>query len=228
MRDKLEHVLNLHLTPVYRLAIQLAPTLDDAADLTMLAFIAASRDSHDAVMPAHGPRIRLMRHVVRIFRSRRWCCGEGAAGGDGQPWFVPPSDAHANPPQCDGPLDFSDEHLRVSIARLQPKFRAVLLLWSVEQFTDCQIAAVLGLPPRMTRWWLRRARLLLSFELRRVQVADSLAQRELGASSPGNAQPDERRHRTTYGAPSCAVPHAPSHRYSLDNDVHRPANHEFH
>ncbi len=177
MRQELESVLNLHLTPVYRLAIQLAPTLDDAADLTMLAFIAASRNSHDDEMAGHGPRIWLMRGVVRIFRSRRCSCGEGAVGGDGQAWFVVPSD-DANPRQCDGPLDFSDEHLRVSIARLQPEFRAVLLLWSVEQFTEFQIAAVFDLPRRIARSWLRRARLLLSYELRRVQVAPLVAQRE--------------------------------------------------
>ncbi|MCI0675663.1 MAG: hypothetical protein L0Y42_07810 [Phycisphaerales bacterium] len=180
MREELENVLNLHLTPVYRLAIQLAPTLDDAADLTMLAFVAASRNSYDDQMAAHGPRICLMRSVVRIFRSRRWSGGEGAVRGDGQAWFVPPSGDHANPRQCDGPLDFSDEHLRVSIARLQPQFRAVLLLWSVEQFTDLQIAAVFDLPRHMTRSWLRRARLLLSYELRRVQGADLVVQRAFG------------------------------------------------
>lgn len=224
MRHRLENVLNLHLTPVYRLAIQLAPTLDDAADLTMLAFVAASRDSGDAEMAAHGPRIRLMRHVVREFRTRRWRSGEGAAGGDGQAWFVPPSGDHANPLQCDGPPDFSDEHLRASIARLPPEFRAVLLLWSVERFTDPQIAAVFDRPLRMTRWWLRRARLLLSYELRRVQVADSIAQREFGAAIPGKARPDERCHRTTYAAAWCVITQAPSTRYSLDSDVRRPAN----
>ncbi len=180
MRKDLDNVLNLHLTPVYRLAIQLAPTLDDAADLTMLAFIAASRNSHDDEMGVHGPRVWLMRGVVRIFRSRRCSCGEGAMGGDGQAWFVRPSGDHADPRQWDGPLDFSDEHLRVSIARLQPEFRAVLLLWSVEHFTDSQIAAVLDLPRRIARSWLGRARLLLSYELRRVQVAALVAQRESG------------------------------------------------
>ncbi len=184
MRHKLKNVMNRHLTPVYRLAIQLAPTLDDAADLTVLAFIAASRDNHGAEMAAHGPRIRLMRHVVRIFRST---CGEGAAGRDGRPWFSPPSGDHANPRQC-GPLDFSDEQLRVSLGRLPPELRAVLLLWSVEQFTDSQIAAVLDLPPRMIRWRRRRARLLLSYELRRVQVVDSSAHREFGASSRREAR----------------------------------------
>ncbi len=187
MQEDLENVLNLHLTPVYRLAIQLAPTLEDAADLAMLAFVAASRKCHDDEMTAHGPRIGLMRGVVRIFRSRRWSCGEGAAGGDGQAWFVPPPGDHANPRQCDGPLDFSDEHLRVSIARLQPEFRALLLLWAVEQFTDSQIAAVFDLPRRITQSWLRRARLLLSYELRRMQVADSSSQREFGRTKKGAA-----------------------------------------
>jgi DNA-directed RNA polymerase specialized sigma24 family protein len=192
MRADLENMLSLHLTPVYRLAIQLAPTLDDAADLTMLAFIAASRKSRDDEMTVHGPRIWLMRDVVRTFRSRRWSC-DGAVGGDGQAWVVPPSGDDANPPQCDDPLDFSDEHLRRSIARLLPEFRAVLLLWSVEQFTDRQIAAVFDLPRRITRSWLRRARLLLSYELRRVQGADSCANPHATSHRPASLDANRQR-----------------------------------
>jgi DNA-directed RNA polymerase specialized sigma24 family protein len=180
MREELDHLLNRHLTPVYRLAIQLAPTLEDAADLTMLTFITASCSSHHDEMTVHGPRICLMRGVVRIFRSRHWSCRKGVVAGDEQARFIRPLGGHANPQQCDAPLDFSDEHLRVSIARLRPDFRAMLLLWSVEQFTDAQIAAVFDLPRRKTRSCLRRARLLLSCELRRVQVADFIAQREFG------------------------------------------------
>src|SRR5688500_1263881 len=106
MCEELDNLMSLHLTPVYRLAIQLAPTLEDAADLTMLTFIAASRSSHEDEIAAHGPRIGLMRGAIRIFRSRRWGCGNGVVAGDGQARFVRPLGSHANPRQCDGPLDF--------------------------------------------------------------------------------------------------------------------------
>ena len=149
MKDRFEEIALPHLDSVYRLARSLAGTEAEAEDLLQETFIRAYRAFPGFELRDYGARPWLFRILYNAFytlkgRQRRQPTllsevdFDQFADGSGERENWDPTASAL------GALDWEqiDEELKSALQRLQPEYRAVLLLWSLEGLSYKEIAEV--------------------------------------------------------------------------------------
>ena len=169
MKDRFQEIALPHLDSVYRLARSLAVTEAEAEDLLQETFIRAYRAFPGFELRDYGAKPWLFRILYNAFytlkgRQRRQPTlldevdFDQFAHGSGEREVVNPAV---------GALDWEqvDEELKSAVQRLQPEYRAVLLLWSVEGLSYKEIAEVCDCALGTVMSRLFRARRILAKSL---------------------------------------------------------------
>ena len=171
-RDRFEEVALPHLDSVYRLARSLTRSEAEAQDLVQETYIRAYRAFSGFELREYGPKPWLFRILYNAFYTLR---GRQKR----QPTLLDDVDfdqfAHGSGDREDvdlasgafGVLNWEqiDDEIKSALERLQPEYRAVLLLWSFEDLSYKEIAEVCDCALGTVMSRLFRARRILAREL---------------------------------------------------------------
>ncbi len=147
-----------HHQRLYRLALRLAGTPEDARDLVQDAFLRAARRP-GAVPPGEpGGEAWLVRVLVNLCRDRY---RRQAVRDRAQTWLRPGPTATAS---HEGAAIASDQ-VREALARLSPRRRAVVVMAELEELGTLEIARLLGITRDSVRWHRAQARRALALQL---------------------------------------------------------------
>jgi len=149
MKDRFEEVALPHLDSVYRLARSLADSEAEADDLLQETFVRAYRAFPGFELREYGAKPWLFRILYNAFytlkgRQRRQPVllnevdFDQFAAGSGEREDAEPAIGAQGVPDWEQ----VDEELKSAVQRLQPEYRAVLLLWSLEGLSYREIAEV--------------------------------------------------------------------------------------
>jgi len=171
-RDRFEEVALPHLDSVYRLALSLTGSEAEAHDLVQETFIRAYKAFAGFELRDYGAKPWLFRILYNAFytlkgrQKRQPALLEDVdfdqfARGSGEREAV---DSAAG---AFGALNWElvDEEIKSALQRLQPEYRAVLLLWSLEKLSYKEIAEVCDCALGTVMSRLFRARRILAREL---------------------------------------------------------------
>ena len=156
---------------VYRMAYHLSRREEEAADLAQETYLRAFSAEAGFELRDCGIRPWLFRILHNVFYSRVSKAARGPMLSEDLSEQV---DSGAASPDGEGEvawdlasLDWEqvDDRLKNAIAKLQPAYREVLLLWAIEGLKYREIADVLGVALGTVMSRLYRARALLSEEL---------------------------------------------------------------
>lgn len=169
-RVRFEVVALPHLDAVYRTARVLGSDEAEADDLVQETFTRALRAFPGFELREYGARpwlLRILRNVFYTRKGRQRREPTLLEDVDFDHFANELLDADVDPAAADS-IDWEqfDEELKAAVAQLQPEYRAVLLLWSIEGLSYKEIADVCecALGTVMSR--LYRARQLLGRKLR--------------------------------------------------------------
>ncbi len=165
-----EAVVLPHLDAVYRMARVLASHDAEAEDLVQETFTRAFRAFERFELREYGPRPWLLRILHNVF-----CTAKGKQRRE--PTLLDDVDFDSFADELDHVSllpttvdtinwDLFDEELKSAVARLQPEYRVVLLLWAIEELSYKEIAEVCGCALGTVMSRLYRARQLLGQRLR--------------------------------------------------------------
>jgi len=173
-----------HLDAVHRMALQLARSPQDAADLLQETYLKAVRSAALFEERGGGMRPWLFTILHNVFYSERRR-GKHIVSAHGE--F---SDDAAEAP---GPMDpppawdlaslqweHVDERIRAGIDGLRPEYRSILLLWGVEGMRYRDIAEIQGIPIGTVMSRLHRARSILAQQLTELAEENRLIRRSHG------------------------------------------------
>lgn len=154
LRERFEEIALPHLDSVYRLARSLSGTEAEADDLLQETFIRAYQAFEGFELRDYGAKPWLFRILYNAFytlkgRQRRQPATVGdvdfdhfAHGSGGQEDANPTGGAIGALSWEHLDWEHFDEEVKSAVAQLQPEFRTVLLLWSVEGLSYKEIAQV--------------------------------------------------------------------------------------
>ena len=168
-KKRFESVALPHLDAVYRMARVLASGEGEADDLVQETYVRAYRAFDRFELREYGPRPWLLRILYNVF-----CTAKGKQRRE--PTLLDDVDFDHFAEELDrAPLEpvsveainweHFDEELKNAVARLQPEYRGVLLLWAIEELSYKEIAAVCGCALGTVMSRLYRARKLLAQRL---------------------------------------------------------------
>ncbi len=167
-KKRFERLALPQMDAVYRLARRLSGNQTGADDLVQETFIRAYRAFESFELREYGIKPWLLRILYNVFytaqdRHRR----EPTLMEDvdllhaGEEWAEEQDDGRVESIDWDR----YDQELKAAVAALQPDYRAVLLLWAVEELSYREIAHVCGCPVGTVMSRLYRARQILGREL---------------------------------------------------------------
>jgi RNA polymerase sigma factor (sigma-70 family) len=169
--DAYRALMQCHREAVYRLVRAQVQDADAALDITQESFIAAFANlgRYDRARPFRFWIVRIAlnkcrdwrrRRAVRSFFSRASPMDEGVHIADS----APGPDAEAAGRQELG-------RVRLAINALPENLRSVLLLRTIEEMSQAEVAALLGVSEKAVETRLYRARMKLTEMLRETQIA---------------------------------------------------------
>jgi len=167
--ERFEDVVLCHADLVYRLARRLAREESEAEDLVQETFLRAFRAFDQFELREFGAKpwlLKILHHVFFTRRSR--AVREPTLLQDVNfDDFAAELEREPLPQLASGQMDWDgfDDELKVAINRLQPEYRAVLLLWALGDLTYREIAHVLGVAIGTVMSRLYRARQALGQSL---------------------------------------------------------------
>ena len=147
--DRLEELFEAHHGRLYALAVRMAVAGDDATDLVQETFLRAVR-ARRAIPPGAAAERWLVRILVNLCRDRyrrRRFRGQRRAE------LRPPSTTRS--PEA---AVAARDAVRVALARLPARRRAVIVLRELEDRDTAEIAALLGMRAVTVRWHLSQGR----------------------------------------------------------------------
>ncbi len=169
-KERFEALALPHLDSVYRLARSLASGDAEADDLVQETFVRAFRAFGRFELREYGARpwlLRILHNVFYTWKGRQRREPTLLEDMDFDQFADGSNNAAATPESVEAiNWDHFDDELKIAVAELQPEYRAVLLLWSIEGLSYKEIADVChcALGTVMSR--LYRARQLLGRRLR--------------------------------------------------------------
>ncbi|MGD2108766.1 MAG: sigma-70 family RNA polymerase sigma factor [Phycisphaerae bacterium] len=170
LRARFEEVALPHLDAVYRTARVLGSDEAEADDLVQETFTRALRAFGGFELREYGARPWLLRILRNVFYTRKGRERREPTlldDVDFDHFADELLDPDVDPAAADSiNWDHFDEELKAAVAQLQPEYRAVLLLWSIEGLSYKEIAAVCDCALGTVMSRLYRARQLLGRKLR--------------------------------------------------------------
>lgn len=170
IRARFEALALPHLDAVYRMARTLGSDSSEADDLVQETFVRAYRAFGRFELREYGARPWLLRILYNVFYTSKGKQRREPSLLDDVDFdhFADELDEAGAIPDSVEAIDWDqfDEELKVAVGELQPEYRVVLLLWSIEGLSYKEIAGVCqcALGTVMSR--LYRARQLLGRRLR--------------------------------------------------------------
>lgn len=173
-REQFEPLALAQLDVLYRMARNLTRNPHQAEDLVQETFVRALRSRERFELHEFGIKPWLMRimhnlHLNRAAREKR------------QPVALPPEtlDAPVLSPGNLAPLDPAsfqamDQEIVQALDQLPDDYRAVILLWAVEEMSYKEIAMILDIPIGTVMSRLHRARQRLAEQLRPFATAEGM------------------------------------------------------
>ncbi|HSV16314.1 MAG TPA: sigma-70 family RNA polymerase sigma factor [Tepidisphaeraceae bacterium] len=175
--DEFERLALAELDPLYRMARRLTRDSNRADDLVQETYARALRSRDNFSLQQFGIKPWLLRimynlHLNRADRARREPqaveddaleAGANAANSDGADLPIDPSSFQA-----------MDEQLVHALDDLPEDYRAIVLLWAVEELSYKEIATALDIPIGTVMSRLHRARHRLAEHLREYAVTEGI------------------------------------------------------
>ena len=160
---------------LYRVARRLARTGDDAADLVQETYLRAFRARQSFQLQEHGIRpwlVRIMHnlHFSRSDREKRQPVSMEGGSLEAAARLGGAADQAFQPAGWEG----MDERLVRALNEVPEEYRAVLLLWAVEEFSYKEIAESLDIPMGTVMSRLHRARQRLGELLREFALQEGV------------------------------------------------------
>ncbi len=147
-----------HLDAVYRLAMVLANDSHDASEMVHETYRQA-KDTADQIAEEGGDfRLWLLKILRSVFSAR-------AGDATRKPAGLLSNEAYSSISQGRPSVD---QLIKTAIRRFPPQYRSVLLLWSVEDMTYREIAAIEDVPVDTVQRWLHHTRGVLGDLLERA------------------------------------------------------------
>ena len=169
-RARFEVVVLPHLDAVYRTALVLGSDNAEADDLVQETFVRALRAFVGFELREYGARPWLLRILRNVFYTRKGKQRREPTlldDVDFDHFADELKDADTGPASADSiDWDQFDEELKAAVVQLQPEYRVVLLLWSIEGLSYKEIAEVCDCALGTVMSRLYRARQLLGRTLR--------------------------------------------------------------
>jgi RNA polymerase sigma factor (sigma-70 family) len=155
-RRRLERLFDRHHLRLYRFALRMTRSADEALDLVQEAFVRAARDATRLPADDDVAGAWLVRVVVNLLHDayRREAVRRAFRA-------VPPAPPHHDFAEAIAARDA----VRSAIALLPPRQRAIVVLHELEERTVAEIAASLGVASVTVRWHLSAARKRLALLL---------------------------------------------------------------
>lgn len=154
-----------HIDSVYRVARALTRDRAEVDDLVQETFVRAFRGFDKFELREYGAKpwlLRILHNVFYTARSKRRRAPTLLDDVDFDHFEDELSAAELDPVTADTvDWDQMDEELKLAVASLQPEYRSVLLLWSMEGLTYKQIATACDCPIGTVMSRLYRARQVL-------------------------------------------------------------------
>jgi RNA polymerase sigma-70 factor (ECF subfamily) len=173
-REQFEPLALAQLDALYRMARNLTRDSHQAEDLVQETFARALRSRERFQLHEFGIKPWLLRimhnlHLNRSGREKR------------QPIALPPEilDAPAPSNETIGPLDPAsfqamDQEIVQALDQLPDDYRAVMLLWAIEEMSYKEIAAILDIPIGTVMSRLHRTRQRLADQLRQFATEEGM------------------------------------------------------
>jgi RNA polymerase sigma-70 factor (ECF subfamily) len=166
-KEAFRRIMETHSGPALALALNILGNRQDAEDVCQEAFVQAYKNLARFDGRAHFRTwlltIVYRRSLDQLKRKKRFRIAAERAGRE----ISPASRAGGDPPAGVGGFLLPDECLR----RLSPKERTVLCLWTDEDLSAVEIAAVLGCAASTARVTLFNARRKLKSSLEKAHAA---------------------------------------------------------
>ena len=160
--SRLEGLFEAHRTRLYRLACRLCRSPEEAHDLLQETFLRAARRIDSVPRSATGEEAWLVKVLVNLCRDawrRRKVRGPQE----------PLSDHHEGRTRDPESEVVARETVRVALAGLSPRRRAVIVLHDLEERLVVDVAGILGVTQVTVRWHLAAARRQLAEVLLREE-----------------------------------------------------------
>jgi RNA polymerase sigma-70 factor (ECF subfamily) len=164
-RARFEEIALPHLDAVHRIARALASHAAEADDLVQETFVRAFRAFDRFELREYGAKPWLLRILHNVFYTLR---GKQRRG----PTLLQDVDFENIIEEIESDVDggsinwdLVDEEIKLAVAQLQPEYRSVLLLWSVEGLSYKEIAIVCDCAMGTVMSRLYRARQMMGRQL---------------------------------------------------------------
>jgi RNA polymerase sigma-70 factor (ECF subfamily) len=135
---------------VYRMARRLAPDEAEAEDLVQETFLRAYRAFDDFELREYGAKPWLLKILYNVFCTHRGKQSRErvAVDGPGVEALATDSGGTTLGETGTGEVDWEqfDDEIKLAVEALQPEYRAVLLLWALEELSYKEIAEVCDIP----------------------------------------------------------------------------------
>lgn len=173
--DEFERLALAELDPLYRMARRLTRDSSGADDLVQETYARALRSRDNFSLQQFGIKPWLLRimynlHLNRADRARR----EPQAVEDDALEAGASTDGSAELPIDPSSFQAMDEQLVHALDDLPEDYRAIILLWAVEELSYKEIATALEIPIGTVMSRLHRARHRLAEQLREYAVTEGI------------------------------------------------------
>jgi RNA polymerase sigma-70 factor (ECF subfamily) len=165
-RGQFSELVMPHLDVVYRIALRLAGSAQDADDLVQETFLRAFRSFDQFELREYGAKPWLLKILHNVYFTRRGQAGRAPTLLEDLSFDDIAAELEQKPlptlPPGEMDWEHFDEELKSAVENLAPEYRSVLLLWALGDLSYREIAEILGCALGTVMSRLYRARQQLS------------------------------------------------------------------